>query len=134
MRQFLACALLPPLLACATVTTTPSAAFKARYSTDIQEETIDLVLATHNKAHPGCPAKRGTLELTSFSTVLARDDDVGSVMAGLTRWRVRGCPEPFEYETRTQVTRRIRDTSVDQKNYGITIEPIWEKPLKSREP
>jgi hypothetical protein len=111
------------LTACRPVELTPLAAFQTSCSVDIQNETKDLVLKSHNAFHPGCRAKQDSLQLVDFRTVMAKNDAEDYVPTSVARWQVGGCPETFTYETRCQRIRRHQDGT--GKDYGISIQPIY---------
>lgn len=123
MKHLTVAMLLIGLAACRQTETTPLAAFQDSCSVDIQNETKDLVLKSHNAFHPGCPAKVESLQLVDFKTVLAKNDSEDYVPTSVTRWKVGGCSETFTYETRCQRIRRHPDSS--EKTYGISIQPIY---------
>lgn len=112
------------LMACRPVERTPLAAFQGSASVDIQNETRELVLKSHNAFHSGCPADAGSLSVVDFKTVMAKNDAEDYVPTSVTRWKVSACSETFTYETRCQRIRRHQDSS--EKNHGISIQPIYE--------
>jgi len=112
------------LTACRPVERTPLAAFQHSASVDIQQETRDLVLKSHNAFHAGCPANGDSLQVVDFKTVIAKNDAEDYVPTSVTRWNVGGCSETFTYETRCQRIRRHQDSG--EKNYGISIQPIYD--------
>ncbi|WP_291270868.1 hypothetical protein [Geothrix sp.] len=130
MRLVLVTALVVGLGACRTVETTPLASFQASCSAEIQHETRALVLKAHRASHAGCPAPSESLRLIGYRTILAKNDSEDYVATSVVRWAVDGCGEPFIYETRMQRIRRHLGSS--EKNYGISLQPIYERPGASR--
>ncbi len=126
MRLVVVAALMASLGACRTVETTPLTSFQASCSAEIQNETRALVLKAHNASHAGCPAQPESLRLVGYRNILAKNDSEDYVSTSVVRWEVDGCGEPFIYETRMQRIRRHPDPS--EKNYGISLEPIYERP------
>jgi hypothetical protein len=123
MRELLISALLICLFACRRAETSPLSSFQASHSIEIQNETKDLVLKSHNSFHTGCLVKAEALNLIDFRTILAKNDSEDYISTSVIRWEVRGCAEPYFYETQIQRIRRHQDSA--EKNYGISIQPVY---------
>lgn len=123
MKKIMISALLVCLFGCRQAETSPFSAFQASYSTEIQNETKELVLKSHNSLHTGCQVKAVALNLLEFCKILAKNDSEDYVPTSVIRWEIRGCAENYFYET--QIQRIRRHQYLNEKNYGISIQPIY---------
>ena len=126
MRSLLVALVLLGSLACRQAESSPLAAFQARQSPEIQSETRELVLKTHNSAHHDCQAQAAALRVLGFRTILAKNDSEDQVPTSIIRWEVQGCGTSFRYETQIQRISRHRDRF--EKYYGISILPVYDLP------
>ena len=87
---------------------------------------LELVLKPHTSAHHDRQAQAAALRVLGFRTILAKNDSEDQVPTSIIRWEVQGCGTSFRYETQIQRISRHRDRF--EKNYGISILPVYDLP------